>query len=174
MCDVHRAPSFACADCGRYFGTSSELCAHRHSHEQRICPTCGKAFKGRTLQRHIKLVHLKAQDIACSRCDAKFSASTSLYRHEYRVHGLRGETRALSSWPMTMDTKREYGSGESYWLILVSMDESWLPPLPVIPTFVPLLIELLIQKWLSSYRLRACDNFKLQVQLTVQLLVIKT
>jgi uncharacterized Zn-finger protein len=98
MCDAHGAPRFPCADCGRYFDTKSALTCHRTSHVRSVCPTCGKAFSGgrALLLRHIKAIHLRVKDKACSRCDEKFLSTSALYRHEYHVHGLRGE---LHSFP---------------------------------------------------------------------------
>jgi KRAB domain-containing zinc finger protein len=92
-CEVHGAEmKYECAECGRLFPHKGALTQHLTSHFKEVCPECGKEFSGgkAVLRRHMARIHTKKRDVTCTLCGEAFFVWEQLYRHQAKVHGVRG------------------------------------------------------------------------------------
>ncbi|KAJ1062742.1 hypothetical protein K5549_004771 [Capra hircus] len=76
---------FACAQCGRCFGSRPNLVAHSRAHSGArpfACAQCGHRFSRKShLGRH-QAVHTGSRPHACAVCARSFSSKTNLVRHQ--------------------------------------------------------------------------------------------
>jgi NAD-dependent SIR2 family protein deacetylase len=101
LCAAHGRPyPHECPDCGRKFPHRSSYVVHRASHEKELCPICGKGISGGRafLRKHIEGFHDRKANIKCDHCEETFLDRSKLYRHEARVHGVRGKNSGFFSF----------------------------------------------------------------------------
>ena len=81
-------PKFNCPECGKRFGTTSDLTTHIASHTgstRCICKVCGANISKARLKSHERL-HTGEKPFPCLLCEMKFISSTTLSGHYRQKH----------------------------------------------------------------------------------------
>ena len=86
---THNMKPYQCAKCGETCESKRDLSKHKETCKVNVipCDVCGKTFKGKHRERHMRTHIVTEKRFKCNECDQVFTKEIDRKKHQHEIHG---------------------------------------------------------------------------------------